>query len=133
MIKIFMKKIFYPLNFIRTKTRPWRRRRHALERRLLEVEKITRSMVKLYAWDLRKKILSEPRYVEKKRLQRFGFKVHSQNEEDGIIQEIFRRIGVTNKKFIEIGVGDGLENNTLFLLLNDAIFVILRVRLKTKP
>lgn len=117
MIKGYLKKIFHLLNYIRVKTRPWRRRRHALERRLLEVEKIARSMVKLYAWDLRKKILSEPRYVEKKRLQRFGFKVHSQNEEDGIIQEIFHRIGATNKTFVEIGVGNGLENNTLYLLL----------------
>jgi len=117
MIKSFLKKIFHPLNYIRVKTRPWRRRRHALERRLLEVEKITKSMVKLYAWDLRKKILSEPRYMEKKRLLRFGFKVHSQNEEDGIIQQIFHFIGTTDKTFIEVGVGNGLENNTLHLLL----------------
>jgi hypothetical protein len=48
---------------------------------------------------------------------KYGFKAYSQFDEDGIIQEIFRRIGVTNKTFLEIGVGDGLENNTLFLLL----------------
>ncbi len=48
---------------------------------------------------------------------KFGFKVHSQNEEDGIIQEIFRRIGTTTKTFVEIGVGNGLENNSLYLLL----------------
>ena len=41
---------------------------------------------------------------------------YSQNEEDGILQEIFRRIGTTNKTFVEIGVGNGLENNTLYLL-----------------
>ena len=51
------------------------------------------------------------------RLLKYGFKAYSQTDEDGIIQEIFQRIGVTNKTFIEIGVGDGLENNTLFLLL----------------
>jgi len=83
----------------------------------LEVEKVTGSMVKLYAWDLRKKILSESRYIDEKRLLRFGFKVHSQNDEDGIIQEIFRRIGTVNKTFVEVGVGNGLENNTLHLLL----------------
>ena len=116
-MKIFLKKLFYPLNYIRTKTRPWRRRRQALERRLLEVEKIIKSLVKLNAWSLRQKILSEPRYMEKKRLLRFGFKAHSQNEEDGIIQQIFHRIGTTNKTFVEIGVGNGLENNTLYLLL----------------
>ncbi len=52
---------------------------------------------------------------DQKRLEVFGYKVYSQNDEDGIIQEIFKRIKVTNKKFVEIGVGDGLENNTYFL------------------
>ena len=42
-------------------------------------------------------------------------KVFSQNGEDGLIDEIFKSIGVTNRVFVEIGVGDGLENNTLFL------------------
>ena len=111
------KKVLSPIKFIQVKARSWRQRRRALERRLLEVEKITRSMVKLHAWDLRQKILGEPRYMEEKRLLRFGFKAYSQNEEDGIIQEIFRRIGTINKTFIEIGVGNGLENNTLYLLL----------------
>jgi len=45
-----------------------------------------------------------------------GYKVYSQNDEDGIISEIFNRIGTTNKVFVEFGVGSGLENNTLFLL-----------------
>jgi hypothetical protein len=43
--------------------------------------------------------------------------LHSQNDEDGIIAEIFRRIGAKSKTFIEIGVGSGLENNTLALLV----------------
>ena len=50
------------------------------------------------------------------RLERYGYKVYSQNDEDGIIAEIFRRIGTTNKKFIEFGVQDGLESNGHFLL-----------------
>jgi hypothetical protein len=48
----------------------------------------------------------------------YGYKVFSQSEEDGITFEIFNRIGKTNKKFIEIGVGNGLENNTLSLLFD---------------
>ena len=36
---------------------------------------------------------------------------------DGIIQEIFNRIGIDSRTFVEFGVGDGLENNTLKLLL----------------
>lgn len=45
-----------------------------------------------------------------------GLKVFSQSDEDGIIAEIFRRIGMTNRVFIEFGVGNGLENNTVALL-----------------
>jgi hypothetical protein len=49
-------------------------------------------------------------------LDRFGYKAYSQNDEDGIIQEIFKRIGTTNKTFVEFGVQDGLESNCHFLL-----------------
>ena len=48
-----------------------------------------------------------------------GFKVYSQNDEDGIIESIFNDIGTTNKIFCEIGVGDCIENNTHYLLLKD--------------
>ena len=57
-----------------------------------------------------------PRYSQPLRLQRHSFQVNSQSGEDGIIREIFRRIGVGNRVFVELGVGDGLENNTAFLL-----------------
>ena len=60
---------------------------------------------------------SRERYADGKRLEPYGFKVYSQNDEDGIIQEIFRRIGVNNRTFVEFGVESGLENNTLKLLL----------------
>lgn len=46
----------------------------------------------------------------------FGHKAYSQNEEDGIIAEIFDRIGVLHRRFFEIGAGNGMENNTLFWL-----------------
>ncbi len=59
---------------------------------------------------------TDPRYAEPKRLLRHSFQVCSQGGEDGIIQEIFRRIGTTNRVFCEFGVGDGAENNTSFLL-----------------
>lgn len=50
-------------------------------------------------------------------LVRAGKKYFSQNDEDGILQEILRRLGVARGSFIELGVGDGLENNTLLLLM----------------
>jgi len=51
-------------------------------------------------------------------LDRYGYKVYSQNDEDGMIQEIFNRIGTTNKTFVEFGVQDGLESNCHYLLFN---------------
>jgi hypothetical protein len=62
-------------------------------------------------------LVSNPRYQDARRLNRFERQVYSQNGEDGVIAEIFRRIGVRTQSFIEIGVGDGLENNTTHLLL----------------
>jgi hypothetical protein len=49
-------------------------------------------------------------------LERYGYKVYSQNDEDGIIAEIFNRIGTSSKTFVEFGVQDGLECNSHFLL-----------------
>jgi len=40
----------------------------------------------------------------------------SQGPEDGVIAEIFRRIGTRDRFFVEIGAGDGRENTTRLLL-----------------
>lgn len=63
-------------------------------------------------------MLQTKRYQDKKRLLCYGAKAYSQTDEDGIIAEIFRRIGIANHSFIEIGVESGIENNTLALLLS---------------
>jgi hypothetical protein len=65
-----------------------------------------------------RELLSSPLYESAKRLERYGAKVYSQNDEDGIIQEIFNRIETGSRTFVEFGVEDGLENNTLKLLLD---------------
>jgi hypothetical protein len=44
-------------------------------------------------------------------------RVFSQNGEDGIIDEIFRRIGTTNRFAVEFGIGDGSECCTRRLFL----------------
>ncbi len=62
--------------------------------------------------------IAKPRNTDPKRLLRHGFKVFSQCDEDGIIQEIFRRVGTTNRTFIEFGVETGIECNTVKLLLD---------------
>jgi hypothetical protein len=43
------------------------------------------------------------------------WRVCSQNGEDGIIAEIFSRIGTTDRLFVEFGVDDGLECNGAYL------------------
>jgi hypothetical protein len=60
---------------------------------------------------------STPRFQDSKRLLQHGFKVYSQHDEDGLIEEVFRRIGTTDRFFVEFGVGDGLENCTTYCLL----------------
>ena len=64
------------------------------------------------------RLRASPRFLDRKCLIPFGHKIYSQTDEDGIIREIFSRIGVTNRTFVEFGVGDGLENNTLALLFD---------------
>jgi hypothetical protein len=42
-------------------------------------------------------------------------RVFSQNGEDGVLAEIFRRIGVAGGGFVEFGASDGAESNAAFL------------------
>jgi len=58
-----------------------------------------------------KRRMENPLYLEQ-----YGYKVYSQNDEDGIITEIFNRIGTKNKVFVEFGVQNGLECNSHYLL-----------------
>lgn len=53
---------------------------------------------------------------QKLRLEPFGFKVYSQGDEDGILGEIFSRLQIEKGVFLEVGVGNGLECNSLYLL-----------------
>jgi hypothetical protein len=47
-----------------------------------------------------------------------GFKVYSQVDEDGIIEAIFERLG-GGSTFVELGCGNGSENNTHYLALKN--------------
>lgn len=66
------------------------------------------------AWEEETK---KARHADPKRLVRHGYKVYSQNDEDGIIAEIFRRTGTTNRTFVEFGVETGVECNSVKLLV----------------
>lgn len=66
---------------------------------------------------LHAQLLGAERYADPRCLTRHGYRCFSQNDEDGIIEEIFRRIGTTNRQFVEFGVETGVENNTVTLLV----------------
>ena len=54
--------------------------------------------------------------ASKNPLNHFGKKCFSQTDEDGITLEILRRMNsLSNGIYLELGVGDGMENNTLIL------------------
>ena len=46
-----------------------------------------------------KRMLEDPLYLD-----RYGYKVYSEADEDGIIAEIFKRIGISNKTFVDFGI-----------------------------
>jgi hypothetical protein len=65
----------------------------------------------------RTELLATERYRDPRRLNGSEQQFFSQNGEDGIIAEIFRRVGAPGRFFVEFGVGDGTENNTVTLLM----------------
>ena len=48
-------------------------------------------------------------------LTRYEHRVFSQNGEDGVLVEIFNRIGATNRYFVEFGIQNGTEGNAVML------------------
>jgi len=65
---------------------------------------------------LQANLFNHPKYQAPNKLNRFEFQAFSQFGEDGIIEEIFKRIGTTNRYFVEFGVENGSETNTTYLL-----------------
>lgn len=104
------KKLYHTLPVIRELHRMETRLNQVLPRhfRYMEASSIAQALEVVKA--------GNPRYRDSRRLLAHGAQFWSQNYEDGMIAEIFRRIGVASKTFLEIGVGDGSENNTTALL-----------------
>ncbi len=61
-------------------------------------------------------IAQDGRHADPLSLPRHHAQVYSQNGEDGMIAEIFRRIGTRDRSFLEVGVESGIQNNTRLLL-----------------
>lgn len=68
------------------------------------------------AHQLRLAVLAQPRHQDPRSLARFEVQVFSQTGMDGLLAEVFRRIGVKARTFVEIGTESGVETNTTFLL-----------------
>ena len=79
------------------------------------IENIDRNIAYLVTENL----LKQNKFQNKKNLMKYGYKVFSQQDEDGIIDEIFKRIGCGSKKFVEMGLETGIECNTANLLFQN--------------
>jgi hypothetical protein len=66
------------------------------------------------ALDVARERASDALYAEGD-LSPYELKVFSQNGEDGVLIEIFNRIGTTNRYFVEFGIQDGTEGNAVLL------------------
>jgi len=64
------------------------------------------------AWEVSQLPITTP-------LERAGFGVFSQHDEDGIIQFLISHLDIKHRTFIEFGVENYEESNTRFLLMND--------------
>lgn len=82
------------------------------------LERLSAQMQRNNGYQARAEIerLLAPLREDPKRLEPYGFKVYSQADEDGILEEIFRRLGISQGRFVEIGVENGLECNSLYLI-----------------
>jgi len=92
-------------------------------RKSLFLEKIDRQLQVLTQLEvdnyLHEHLYNNPKYQSGHYLNQYEFQAFSQSGEDGIIQEIFKRIGTTNRYFVEFGVEDGSETNSTYLLYQD--------------
>lgn len=65
---------------------------------------------------IQKNLFDQEKYQHPLKLNRFEYQSFSQCGEDGILDEIFKRIGTTNRYFVEFGVENGTECNSTLLL-----------------
>lgn len=89
-------------------------------RRTLNLEQIDSRLSRMNSLQIEQYLAehlhNNPRYQQPDKLNRYEFQAFSQLGDDGIIAEIFKRIGTTNRYFVEFGVEDGSETNSTYLL-----------------
>ncbi len=86
---------------------------------LLKLDQVHQALDDLYQIEAQEcigRLLADCRHSDPRKLNKYEWTVFSQSGEDGIIAEIFRRIGIAHKTFVEFAAGDGVENNTVHLL-----------------
>jgi hypothetical protein len=83
-----------------------------------QLQKIARRVLDPMIEPLRRDIarISWPQPDIKNPIAAAGRRYFSQNDEDGILLEIIKRANIQPATFLEIGVGDGLECNSIILL-----------------
>ncbi len=86
-----------------------------LAKRIISLEKNVLEISKIERYKLWQSLIKSSEYANK--LNRFGFKVYSQNDQDGIIEKLCEILDISKGTFIEFGCGDGMENNTRYLNL----------------
>jgi len=105
------------------KFKKWKEVLYTKLRRTLYLEQMDSKLGTMHALEvdnyLQHNLYNNPKYQVPEKLTRFEMQVFSQFGEDGILREIFRRIGTTNKYFVEFGVEDGSETNSTYLLYQD--------------
>ena len=106
-----------PIKIVRKLSRsltPWLA--ETVDRLLYRTEMLEAHMRMLSLHTLRSQY--EPLLHSHSKLNQYELSVYSQNGEDGILFNIFSRIGTTNRYFVEFGIEDGKETNTANLSLN---------------
>jgi hypothetical protein len=89
---------------------------HEVRAKLADIDSFSRATFHAQSEQAIQNILSQPKYRDPKKLNQYEYRTFSQNGEDGIIAEVFQRIGTKNRYFVEFGASDGFENNTVLLL-----------------
>jgi len=81
----------------------------------LQLDSKTSSLCQVSQIALARKFAESPASFD---MAEVGFSVFSEFEEDGILLYLFAALGAGNRRLVEIGCGDGLQNNSTNLIVN---------------